>query len=802
MRYYANTTNEITEQEKKHGALARSLAGECVTLLENDGTLPLAAGERIALYGSGARETVKGGTGSGDVNSREIVNVEQGLTEAGFVITTDAWLDRFEEEWKRQRKEHQAWVEKTAKEQGVPVFAIEFSNPLKEPVLLPITEVDTSCDTAMLVITRRCGEGVDRKAVEGDYYFYPKELEAIRYLAKTYARFVLVLNIGNTMELTPLREIAGINAIVLMNQLGNMGGAVLADIVSGRVNPSGRLVDTWAKAYRDYPSSAEFGENNGDKDDAFYTEGIYVGYRYFDTFGVEPLYPFGYGLSYTEFERKLEEPRLVDNTEVELAVSVRNIGDRYAGKEVVQVYVTKPYGRCGNPTQVLAGYAKTGLLAPGEEELVRVQIPLDRLTSYMEKEAAWILERGEYIFRVGRHSRDTVPALVLAVQEDQVVTQCRNACPLDLPMQELQPGYVLDLEFLDGVPELTLAEYGKPCQKVSYDLDRAGVKPEMKALLQDLSVAQLAELCVGTYRKEGEPSIIGNASVSVPGAAGETSPLLEEKGYPALILADGPAGLRLEKEFEREGQQYYQYCTAIPIAWALAHSWNGALIEQVGDMIGEEMENFHVDLWLAPALNIHRNPLCGRNFEYYSEDPLISGSVAAAITRGVQKHKGCGTTIKHFAANNQETNRFFNNSHVGERALREIYLKGFEIAVKEAKPLAIMTSYNLLNGTHTANRRDLLQDICRMEWGYEGMIMTDWNTSVDVPEITLTTSSKYPIASSVGCVYAGNDVQMPGCSKNVTDLIEAVEENREIDGYHITREDLEYCAARVLGVGK
>jgi beta-glucosidase len=279
-----------------------------------------------------------------------------------------------------------------------------------------------------------------------------------------------------------------------------------------------------------------------------------------------------------------------------------------------------------------------------------------------------------------------------------------------------------------------------------------------------------------------------------------------------LILADGPAGLRLQPHFKatkdgvltdlenKESDDYYQYCTAIPIGWALAQSWNEELVSEAGDMVGNEMEQFNVDLWLAPAMNIHRNPLCGRNFEYYSEDPLVAGKTASAMTKGVQKHPGKGTTIKHFAVNNQEDNRYFVNAHVSERALREIYLKGFEIAVKESQPLSIMTSYNLLNGVHTANNHDLIQGMARDEWGFEGTVMTDWCTSQDSPMFRSKFNPKYPISASTGCIYAGNDIQMPGCQKNVDDIVEAVKTGKEIDGYTITLADLQYNTANIIRV--
>ena len=296
----------------------------------------------------------------------------------------------------------------------------------------------------------------------------------------------------------------------------------------------------------------------------------------------------------------------------------------------------------------------------------------------------------------------------------------------------------------------------------------------------------MAELCVGTERRNGDGNVIGSASSCVPGAAGDTtSSLLETRKVPNLIQADGPAGLRLETP-----------CTAIPIASTLAQSWDMNLIHRMGELVGEEMKQLHVDLWLAPGMNIHRNPLCGRNFEYYSEDPVLTGLCAATETKGVQSQKGKGTTIKHFAGNNQEDNRMFTNAHISERALREIYLKGFEIAVKTAQPYAIMTSYNLINGVHSANNYDMLQNIARDEWGFEGLVMTDWYTSQDTTEMGMVSpSGKYSHSSSVQCIKAGNDLQMPGCQQNVDDIVEAVNEGKEI-----TKADLQRCAKHILSV--
>ena len=354
------------------------------------------------------------------------------------------------------------------------------------------------------------------------------------------------------------------------------------------------------------------------------------------------------------------------------------------------------------------------------------------------------------------------------------------------------------------------------------DRESLAMGNSLEILAEELPVEELIPLLYGNTG--GISSNLGAAGIKVPGSAGETSEALYEKyGVPVLIMADGPAGIRLQRSYEvnrendsvygigvlgslengflvtekphQNADTYYQYCTAFPVGTALAQSWNRQLLKEFGEMIAEEMEKFGVNLWLAPGMNIHRNPLCGRNFEYYSEDPLLTGLCAAADTKGVQSYKGHGTTIKHFAANNQEDNRMFTNAHISERALREIYLKGFEIAVKTAQPYAIMTSYNLINGTHAANHYDMLQNVARDEWGFEGFIMTDWYTSQDTTALGMVSESgKYSYSDGVQCIKAGNDLQMPGCRKNVEDIVDGVKNGR------ITKADLQRCAKHILGI--
>lgn len=839
-KIYAAKDPGVTRREMDHMALSRKLAGECVVLLENDGALPLGEAGRIALYGNGARQTVRGGTGSGDVNTRSDITVEQGLERAGFQIATKAWLDRQDAACQQARQDYTAWISAYAKEHGMTEFLVTFSHPFQviAPVEIPCTD-PPEVSTAVYVIARSSGEGSDRFERRGDYLLYEEEKAQLELLGRIYNQLIVVLNIGSVMDMSEIKSIPGVNAVLLMSQLGNTGGDVLADVLLGKVNPSGRLTDTWAKRYGDYPSSAGFSHNDGNVNDEYYTEGIYVGYRYFDTFGVEPAYPFGYGKSYTDFSVMPGAVR-VEKGQVRLSVSVKNTGTVHAGKEVVQVYYSAPAGKLPKPCQELAAFAKTRQLAPGESETLEIVFPVRDMASYCEACAAWVLEAGEYLLRVGVSSRSTEIAAVLTLRQPVRTEILKNLFAGPDPVQEMSAPAVHRPDVDAAVPRLAIDPGEIPAVRASYSgarrayttsqtavLTAADVKAgrcTVEELTAQLTVEEMANICVGTLRRGG--SIVGNASCIVPGAAGDTSSILREsRGIKNMVLADGPAGLRLQPVFKTDkaghllpggavlgdlseplpagytdenADTYYQYCTAIPIGWALAQSWNMDLLREIGSMVGREMEEFGVDLWLAPALNIHRNPLCGRNFEYYSEDPLVSGKAAAAITQGVQSHPGKGTTIKHFAANNQEDNRYFTNSHISERAIREIYLRGFEIAVKESQPLSIMTSYNLLNGIHTANHLELLQFAARDEWGFRGFIMTDWFTSQQQPALTGTGEAVYPISASTGCVCAGNDVQMPGCQENVDDLVRAVTTGEEIDGYRLTLADLQFNAANVI----
>lgn len=842
-RVFATTNHEISDREIRNRSRARSIAAQGMVLLKNNGVLPLSGIDRIALFGNGARRTVQGGTGSGSVNSRSTVNVEEGLHNAGFEVLGSSWMDRFDAIADEAKEKYQQKMQKAFAEKDLETLSMIFADPYKEPCAIPVLQSDIQdapAKCAVYVIARNSGEGQDRNLVPGDYYLTDTEKENLLLLTHSYDKVIVLLNVGGVIDTAFLRETEGIDAILLMSQAGNITGLAVADVLTGKVTPSGHLTTTWAQRYEDYPNAGSFAHINGNVHDEYYTEGIYVGYRYFDTLGIKPAYPFGFGLSYTDFS-VIADSVTCENEQITVNVIVRNIGDRYSGREVVQVYYSAPAGRLDKPYQELAAYGKTKELKPGEGQTLTLHFSMKDMASYDELSASWILEAGTYFVRVGVHSRNTHIVAALELKKDVVIAKLSNRLRLDCSMEHLVKtggiayGYPEEVDEMSNAARIALPD-DIACEKVIYDNTNAEIPAPNAAkvitiddvdvglatldeLVGQLTVAEMAELCVGTAR-DGVigASVIGMASRLCPGAAGDTSlVLMKDRGIRNMVLADGPAGLRLEQTFtlNAAGERinpprmpgmaampnlekladgdtaYYQYCTALPIATSLAQTWDLRTVEVAGDIVGEEMTELGVTLWLAPGMNIHRNPLCGRNFEYYSEDPLVSGLCAAAGTNGVQKHPGIGTTIKHYACNNQESNRMHTNAHVSERALREIYLKGFEIAVKQAQPMSIMTSYNLLNGEHTANSYDLITAIARQEWGFAGVVMTDWSTTDDnqffYPDIVF----QYPSSDPAGCIRAGNDLIMPGTQKDVDSIIAAV-------GLDITLGDLQACVKRII----
>lgn len=801
---------QLHSYEKEHLKRLRSQIAECTVLLKSNGDFPLEAAGKIAAFGSGVRNTIKGGTGSGEVNSRFFVNIEKGLEDVGFTITTKSWLEGYEQVRVEAKKEFHKEIKARAKANHTQAVIEGMGAVMPEPEYQLPLEGDG--DVAVYVLSRISGEGNDRNVVGGDVLLSETEKRDILALHKKYKKFMLVLNVGGAVDLSPVAEVEN---ILLLSQLGVETGAVLADILLGKADPSGKLTTTWS-AWEDYCTIGEFGE----KDDTRYKEGVYVGYRYFDTVGKQAMFPFGYGKSYTTFAISLEELQN-DGENITVTAKVKNTGD-YAGKEVVQLYVSSPDGKLDKPYQALAGFTKTKELIKDEVELLEISFKLSDLASYDEEKEAYILEAGDYILRLGNSSIDTQVCGVVKLEDTTVVRNVRHSCG-ETDFEDWKPEKVNREEITD-VKVLAIKATDIITETIAYDKEQA-----IDSVAKNLSDEELAYVNIGAFNpKGGMLSIIGNASWSVAGAAGETTNVLKEKDFPVMVMADGPAGLRLSQKYYEDEKGIHslgetmpasilefmpkpvawlmsrppkmpkgvevkeQYATAIPIGTAIAQSWNLEFAKDCGDIVGDEMERFGVHLWLAPALNIHRSILCGRNFEYYSEDPLISGLFAAAITNGVQAHPGCGATIKHYAANNQETNRYNNNSQVSERAMREIYLRGFEICVKESQPCAVMTSYNLLNGVHTSERRDITEDILRSEYVYEGIVMTDWVTAGGI----LSKETKYPAPNAGKVAAAGGDLFMPGSAKDYQEVLDALKDGT------LSREQLEINATRVYRMAK
>lgn len=804
---------KLNDYEKEHNGFLRENGAECTLFLKRDQSFPLKEVGKLALYGSGARKTVKGGTGSGEVNSRFFLSIENGLAEAGFTITTTDWLDAYDAVREKAREEFLLQIKRDARKHRVLAVFEGMGKVMPEPAYaLPLKGEG---DTAVYVLARISGEGSDRTPTAGDVCLTPTEIRDILAANALYSRFLLVINTGGPIDLSPVAD--QVENILVLSQLGVETGHIFADILLGKANPSGKLTTTWAK-WEDYPQIGNF----GDKHDTYYREGIYVGYRYFDTVGKAPMFPFGFGLSYTEFEITEQKVSISGDTVTVLA-SVCNRG-AYAGKEVLQLYVTPPKGTLDRPYQELATFAKTERIKAGETGEATLSFRFGDMAAYDTKRHQWVLDEGAYILRLGNASNHTREIAAVHLN-GAVVTKSVKNCFGDSGFDDFVPKEPVAQRDAYGLPSYYMEADAIPTGTVEYGLQEPVVS-EVSVLGNEM----LCKLQIGEYGSgRGFASIIGEASRHVAGAAGETANGFKTAGFPVLVMADGPAGLRLAREYTVDesgiphalddglpdflgdfvpdilkklmkavsgrkkalrGEILTQYATAIPIGTAIAQSFHTEFAFRCGDIVGREMELMHVDLWLAPALNIHRSILNGRNFEYYSEDPLLSGKFAAAITNGVQTHPGRGVTIKHYAANNQETNRTNNNSHVSERALREIYLKGFEIAVRESQPLTVMTSYNLLNGTHTSERRDLIEDVLRSEFGFDGLVMTDWVVFGG----TLDRSSIYPAPHPAKVAAAGNDIFMPGSKKDYEALKQGLKNGI------VTRRQLERNASRLYRI--
>ena len=724
--------------------LIRQAGAEGCVLLKNNGALPLSREKEVAVFGRCQLDWFYVGYGSGgDVNAPYHVNLIDGLRNAGLRLNAEVL--RTYETWTQQEDnmaDHGWWGHWPMNYPEMPLDAAM------------VQRAAQTAETALVVIGRAAGEDRENTLTKGSYYLTDAECEMLETVTRSFAHTVVVLNIGSIMDMAWTEKYGDkLSAILIAWQGGMESGNAVADVLCGEVNPCGRLSDTIARRYEEYPSSANFGGKAYND----YVEGIYVGYRYFDRHPDKVLYPFGFGLSYTSFALKAESLRHTAD-ETEAVVTVTNIGS-IPGKEIVQLWCHAPAGRLDKPVRVLVAFAKTKNLAPGESETLRLRCDDKCLASYDEDSSRFVLESGEYRFTVN----DT-EAGSFSLEQEITVEQCEKLCKTSAELRERILSRLPKSIPVTGLGSSTLDDV--KTGKISLD-----------DFIARLNVDELEALSRGHGMMGSSLGVAGNA-----GAFGGVIESLRQKGVPPIITSDGPAGLRLKK-----------YCALQPCGTALACTWNTELIEALSAKVGEEMIHYGVDVQLAPGMNIHRNPLCGRNFEYFSEDPLLSGKMAAAVVRGVQS-TGRASCPKHFACNNQEFKRNTNDSRVSERALREIYLRNFEIVVREAKPLTIMTSYNKVNGVWSHYNYDLVTTVLRLEWGYEGMVMTDWWMQKSAsPEFPKLKNNAYRVRAQVDVLMPGDMGHMAKKYKSDGSLLKTLGQPEGI-----TRGELQRTAKNVL----
>lgn len=728
---YANDSYQPPEEMK---ALCRAVGAESIVMLKNENNvLPIAEDKTVSVFGRVQNDWFYVGYGSGgDVNAPYKIGFMQGLNNAGININRDL------------AEIYEKWCSENPVDDGFwghwPMCYDEM------PVSRDIArDAARNSDTAIVIIGRAAGEDRENKLEKGSYYLTDEEVMMLDSVTAEFKEVVVLLNCGSIMDMSKLDSYGSrISSILYVWQSGMENGNAVADVLSGKLSPCGKLTDTIARNYEDYPSSKDF----GNKDFNCYTEDIYVGYRYFETFEKNRvLYPFGFGLSYTDFEIAVEKCAFV-NESIFTYVNVRNTG-KTAGKEVVQAYFEAPCGKLGKPSRSLLAFGKTKLIQPGESDKILFELPIKKMASYDdENNYAYVLEKGLYKVYIGADVRSAKLCCEYEQAKSEIVERYAQTAAPEESFNRLKadengrktyapvPTAKYDLKkiILDSLPEAAKSDGRFYLLK---DVKEGRIT--MQQFVAQLSVDELEAISRGDYIMGSPLGAAGNA-----GVFGGVLKSLRDKGVPAVTTTDGPSGIRLK-----------QRSSLLPIGTALACTWNTELVKALYNQVGLEMKDHGSHVLLAPGMNIHRSPLCGRNFEYFSEDPVVTGLIAAAVVEGLQK-TGVSACPKHFACNNQETNRTHNDSRVSERALREIYLKGFEICVKKAKPQNIMTSYNKINGVWGHYHYELCERILRKEWGYEGCVMTDWwMRSSKSPEFPNLCDQAYRVRSGVNVLMPG-----------------------------------------------
>lgn len=760
--------------------LIRKSAAEGIVLLKNNNALPYSLDTKISVFGRCQLDYFYVGYGSGgDVNAPYFVNIVDGIKNAGGKI--NEWLLEYYKNYcKENPAPHGFWGH----------WPMNFEEPSLDDET--VKKASEESDAALIVIGRAAGEDRENTLTKGSYYLTDEERHLIDQVCKNFSNVTVLLDCGNVIDMSWILDYNDrLRGIVYAWQGGMESGNAVADVLYGKVNPSGKLTDTIAVKYKDYPSAKHFGGKLFNT----YVEDIFVGYRYFETFAKEKaLFPFGFGLSYTNFDIEVLD-FIEEKDKINIEIEVTNIG-KVSGKEVVELYARCPQGKLSKPLMSLVAFDKTEELNPNESEKLTLSVPIYSLASFDDTgvtghKYSYILEKGEYKFFIGENVRDVDEIGSIKYKEDKVLETLKAVCapkeyidrivalevngsfiPKKVTLKPEKP--YLRERILKNLPK----EQGHIVHNFNFSQVRNG-EISVEKFVSSLTNQELEALTRGEGGMDSSYGVAGNA-----GAFGGIIPKLNEKGVPAIITTDGPAGIRIRK-----------YTSLIPCGTALASTFNTKLVEELATEMGKELRNAGSNVLLAPGMNIHRNVLCGRNFEYFSEDPLLTGKMASAYVKGIQSSGGSACP-KHFACNNQEADRTINDSIVSQRALREIYLKGFEICVKEAKPLNIMTSYNKINGVWSHYNYDLVTTVLRNEWGFDGSVMTDWwmkhSQSHEFPNLR---DNAYRVRSQV-------DVYMPGSFKRTEKKYKADNSLLETVGLKngITRGELERSAINVLNM--
>ena len=719
---------------------SRKVAADgCVLLKNENNILPLKKENTISLFGRSQIEYYKSGAGSGGmVNVAYVVNILEGIRNNHELTINETLVGEYEK-----------WLEVNK-----PVTSSAWEDaPWYQEEMIPSDEImaesAASSDTAVVVLGRVAGESRDNSAEKGSWFLTDSEEALLEKVSAYFERTVVLLNVGNIIDMNWIDKY-NIKSVMYIWQGGQEGGNAVADVLSGKVNPSGRLTDTIAKNIEDYPSINNFGDTYRN----FYEEDIYVGYRYFETFAQDKvLYPFGFGLSYTEFEHEVTETTLNQNT-ISLSVKIKNIGD-CNGREVAQIYAEAPQGKLGKSTRVLCGFAKTKELLPGESEVLKIDIDMYNFASYDDSgitgnKSCYVLERGEYKIYEGKYVRCAESVYSFSIFDTKVLEKLTEAMAPERDFNIMYPIYS-DGKYTVGYKKASkrTVEYDKRIQE---NLPKTfEITDDKNIKLSDVKNGQnTLEEFVAQLSDEELTCLVRGEGMSSPkvrpgcaGAFGGVTEALKAHGIPVICVADGPSGIRMDNG---------DLATSMPSGTLIACTWDLEEAEKIYELLSIELCTHKIDSILGPGLNIHRCPLNGRNFEYYSEDPYITGKMAAAQARGVKKY-GNSATIKHFAANSQEHSRAIADAVMSERAAREIYLKGFEIAVRAQSTTSIMSSYTPINGIWSANNYDLQTVILRNEWGYDGIVMTDWWPTLKHPDGDDTINLK-------NLVEAQNDIYM------------------------------------------